>query len=143
MPNYRYECAACGRGHDEFQSLTAAPLEACPGCQSRSGYGRAFGVPSAIVRGRPKTFGQAAEENARRLGPSGMADLERAETSRLRAGGFTGKLPRGAKINRKGTGAPPPWRDGSFGTPKLAKPLDVRRLKSVKRYIETGKDGDD
>ncbi len=34
MPTYEYECTKCGHVFEEFQSITAAPLTACPvtGC---------------------------------------------------------------------------------------------------------------
>ena len=32
MPTYEYECEACGKTHEEFQSITAAPLRLCPHC---------------------------------------------------------------------------------------------------------------
>ncbi|MGA2266344.1 MAG: zinc ribbon domain-containing protein [Phycisphaerae bacterium] len=32
MPTYEYECRACGKRFDLFQSITAAPIRKCPLC---------------------------------------------------------------------------------------------------------------
>lgn len=139
MPLYEYACEKCGHEHDEFQPISAKPLTKCPECGAKKGYGRKFSVPNAIVRGidNAKTFGQAAEENARRLGKAGIQ--AEAAADKARVSNFKGKLPKGASINTSGSDKPPPWRDGSYGTAVLDKPLDVTKVKNPKRYIETGK----
>jgi putative FmdB family regulatory protein len=32
MPTYEYECTDCGHRFEEFQSITAPPLDTCPAC---------------------------------------------------------------------------------------------------------------
>lgn len=32
MPTYEYKCDACGHQFEEFQRITAPPLEICPKC---------------------------------------------------------------------------------------------------------------
>ncbi len=32
MPTYEYECDQCGERFEEFQQITARPLETCPAC---------------------------------------------------------------------------------------------------------------
>ena len=32
MPTYEYECTCCKHRFEEFQSITAKPLESCPKC---------------------------------------------------------------------------------------------------------------
>lgn len=32
MPTYEYECTSCGKTFDVFQSMSDAPLTACPSC---------------------------------------------------------------------------------------------------------------
>ena len=32
MPTYEYKCNACGHKFERFQSITAAPIKACPAC---------------------------------------------------------------------------------------------------------------
>lgn len=138
MPVYQYACEKCGAADDHFQKIADAPIKKCPSCKSPE-YARRFSAPNAIVRGidSARTFGQAAEENARRVGREGIEKI-RAE-DRARTSAFKGKLPKGAKVN---TTSPvtPPWRDGSMGDlPKMEKPLDLQKVKSTTKYIETGK----
>lgn len=35
MPTYDYRCDACSHEFEEFESITAAPLETCPKCDGR------------------------------------------------------------------------------------------------------------
>jgi putative FmdB family regulatory protein len=32
MPTYEYQCDACGKKFEKFQSITAAPIKKCPKC---------------------------------------------------------------------------------------------------------------
>lgn len=32
MPTYEYECDGCQKTFDQFQSITAKPIERCPSC---------------------------------------------------------------------------------------------------------------
>ncbi len=47
MPTYEYECRECGHRFDKFQSMTAAPLEACPNCGGR--LKRLIGAGAGII----------------------------------------------------------------------------------------------
>ena len=35
MPTYEYECKACGHRFEQFQQMTAKPLEKCPKCKKK------------------------------------------------------------------------------------------------------------
>ncbi len=35
MPNYEYECTACGHRFEAFQQMTAKPLTKCPKCSKK------------------------------------------------------------------------------------------------------------
>lgn len=35
MPTYEYLCNECSHRFEEFQSITAAPLESCPKCKGK------------------------------------------------------------------------------------------------------------
>lgn len=48
MPTYEYECEACGHRFEEFQSITAKPLKACPECKRRK-LRRLIGTGSALL----------------------------------------------------------------------------------------------
>ncbi len=48
MPTYLYECDGCGR-FEEFQKITAEPLEECPKCGGATK--RIIGSPGVIFKG--------------------------------------------------------------------------------------------
>ena len=48
MPTYEYECDACGHAFEEFQSITAKPLKACPACGKRR-LRRLIGTGAALL----------------------------------------------------------------------------------------------
>ena len=48
MPTYLYECENCGR-FEEFQKITADPLEECPECSSE--VRKIIGSPGIIFKG--------------------------------------------------------------------------------------------
>ena len=35
MPTYEYECNACQHKFEQFQNITAKPLQQCPACKKR------------------------------------------------------------------------------------------------------------
>ena len=35
MPTYQYECESCGHLFEQFQSMTADPLDTCPECEGQ------------------------------------------------------------------------------------------------------------
>jgi len=47
MPTYEYECTSCGHRFEEFQSITAAPIESCPKCNKK--VKRLLGNGSGII----------------------------------------------------------------------------------------------
>ncbi len=47
MPTYEYECMACGHRFEEFQSITADPIEKCPECKKK--VKRLIGNGSGII----------------------------------------------------------------------------------------------
>lgn len=109
----------------------------CPNCESGT-LSQDFTEHRVIglVKGSPTTVGQQAELNAARAGREQMEKMW--ETDKARVSDWKGKLPKGASINKTGTGETPPWRDGSFGTDKLDKPLDLETVKDVTTYVATG-----
>ena len=48
MPTYEYKCAACGHRFERFQSITAAPIRACPACKKRR-VRRLLGTGGAVL----------------------------------------------------------------------------------------------
>lgn len=138
MPTYCYECEKCGKPHEEICSMKAPQLAECPSCGEPNGeqFHRVFAVGNIYIKGDPKTIGQQAELNAKRLGKEQRQLI--AEKAR-RKSQFTGKLPPGASINTTGTDEPPWFRDGSVqGLPKMDKPLNLKKVKNKEKYIQTG-----
>lgn len=137
MPNYSYRCQKCSFEDSHFQRLADAPIKKCPECRANK-YERVFGEPNAIVRGNPRTFGAAAEENAKRVGKEQLDIMKSDNDFSTRE--FTGKLPKGAKrVARPKADFIPAWRDGSMGTPVMKKELNLKKVKNPQAYIETGK----
>jgi len=48
MPTYEYECGACGRRFEVFQSITASPIRTCPACKKRK-VRRLIGTGGALI----------------------------------------------------------------------------------------------
>jgi putative FmdB family regulatory protein len=48
MPTYEYECGACGRGLEVFQSMKDDPLKKCPNC-GKSRLKRKIGTGAGII----------------------------------------------------------------------------------------------
>lgn len=48
MPTYDYACSACGHRFEEFQSMSAEPLEKCPACNKRK-LERLIGAGAGII----------------------------------------------------------------------------------------------
>lgn len=48
MPTYEYQCDACNHQFEEFQSITAKPLVACPKCKKKK-LRRLIGTGGALI----------------------------------------------------------------------------------------------
>ena len=48
MPTYEYKCAACGHKFEKFQSITAAPIKACPACKKNKAQ-RLIGTGAGLI----------------------------------------------------------------------------------------------
>jgi putative FmdB family regulatory protein len=48
MPTYDYVCDTCGHSFEHFQSMTAAPLKACPKCAKKS-LKRLIGTGAGVI----------------------------------------------------------------------------------------------
>jgi|GEM_PF-760568 putative FmdB family regulatory protein len=49
MPNYDYECSACGAVFEVFQSMTAEPLKKCEKCGKSGKVRRLIGTGAGII----------------------------------------------------------------------------------------------
>jgi putative FmdB family regulatory protein len=48
MPTYEYRCRDCGHTFEEFQSMSAEPLKACPNCKKET-LKRVFSSSSGMI----------------------------------------------------------------------------------------------
>lgn len=48
MPTYDYTCDACGHGWEEFQSMSAKPLQVCPECGKKKAR-RLIGAGAGLI----------------------------------------------------------------------------------------------
>jgi len=48
MPTYEYECGACGKRFERFQSITAASVRTCPSCGKRK-VRRLIGAGAGVI----------------------------------------------------------------------------------------------
>ena len=49
MPTYEYKCTGCDVVFDEFQSITAEPLQDCPKCKKKNALKRLIGGGAGIL----------------------------------------------------------------------------------------------
>lgn len=133
MPNYAYICV-CKHAYEEFRSIMSAQPTKCPACGEAYGKGfqQDFGKCEVTtwVYGNPKTVGQLAEMNTKRLKEQGGQEMAHDRN-------WTGPVPEGATVVKE-KGETPPWRDGSMGIPAMDKPLNLDKVKDVTKYVMTG-----
>jgi putative FmdB family regulatory protein len=132
MPTYLYECEGCGRAHEDTH-LMSEPHPDCPGCGAKYGEGfyQAYSAYKVnVIDSVPRTFGQQAERNAKRVGKEGLRRLAEEAGRKKR---YTGPVPDGAE-------RPAPKEKSSEipGTQRMEKPLDPKTVKDPVKYIETG-----
>jgi len=118
MPTYEYKCQ-CGYFFEEFKGIHDPHPVQCPRCGI--GYGQGFEQNFAghsvvcWVGDNPTTVGQLGERNAKRIGKEQLSKRYDKPKKEL-----------------------PFWRNGEDGVEKLEKPLDLKSIKNVEKYIHTG-----
>ncbi len=114
----------------------------CPAC-GEDKLKKLFGLPNAIVRGSPRTIGQLAEDNTRKL----VAKHGKEKANQLihersyGKGGKKLKLPSGASATERPKEVETPWfRSGEIeGTgPRSDTPINPTTIKDPVKYIKTG-----
>jgi putative FmdB family regulatory protein len=113
LPDYVFVCPDCDHAEELTQSIHDDLPVRCPECDSDSyhqDYAGSLAADFCFVRGEPRTIGQIAEANNKRMGP----ELVAKKTEEL-----------------KGPKKKKPWYRTSD------KPLDVKNL-NVEHYIRTG-----
>lgn len=66
MPTYEYECEACTKGFEIYQSIHDDSLVECPECGSPSLF-RVIHPPIIRDKTTPKTLGALADKNNKKL----------------------------------------------------------------------------
>ena len=130
MSWYNMKCDQCGYAKEEKRSITVGPRKKCPKCKAvEPVFHQIYEAPIVIDR-VIRTVGQQAEYNARKMGKEKVAE----KTEQLKRGynRRKGNLPAGAKRVETPT-ENPFWREGNGG-----KPLDLKKIKNVKKYIMSG-----
>lgn len=141
MAEFDFKCGDCGHEFTLNQGISAPRPKACPRCRKRKKFGQVISIPIG-VRGEPTTVGSLAEKNTKRL--------SKEEYERMTAEGGQGEVSpemqktiekSGGKILQKKRSGEIPWyRNGKIsGTERSSKPIDLSKIKSISKYIDTGK----
>ncbi len=137
MPTFDFHCNTCEYDWEVWHGIHESHPDSCPEC-CRKTIRQVYGAPIVLAKGNPTTFGQQSELNERRLGKERVAKLKEKIRNPQKAD--TLKLPKGAKPFKGTDPKLPWWRDGSMkGLPKSEKPINLNKVKNVKKYIEQGK----
>lgn len=122
MPTYDYRCNACGYEFELYQSFDDKVKRTCPDCKKKA-LERLIGCGiAAFCQQDPTTIGQLGERNAKAAGKTKIDEMAaEKEQDKKKAQQLLGKEP----------GKRPWWRDSD-------KPLDLKKVKNVKKYIEKG-----
>ncbi len=111
-------CSKCGHGEPDFNQV--------------------YGNTILIVYGNPTTVGQQSEINEKRAGKGKLDEMATSQQVARRKR-FSGKLPKGASLSPHEDSETPWFRSGEVkGLPKRDKPLNLAKVKNVKKFIETG-----
>lgn len=80
MPNREYICDKCDYSYETWQPLHEELHKKCPKCKKKSLYQNLVGITGRVKE--PKTLGQLAEQNAKKLGKYGLeAKIQQEKTS--------------------------------------------------------------
>lgn len=117
--------------------MSETPKKRCPSCKKNKLFRVVTGGIAGFVKGSPTTVGQQAELNLKKMGKEQAQ--KKAEEIREDKKESRLKLPGGAKKVERPKELPW-WRSGEVsGFPRDAKPLDLKKVQDVKRYIREGK----
>lgn len=114
MPNYRYGCENCSHEFEIYQTLDEPKKKKCPECKKYK-LERLIGNVTLLVKPAVKTIGHQASRNRDKFSTCERQELGVEKTKEV-----------------------PWWRKGLKDP---TKPLNVNKIKNVKKYIETGDTG--
>lgn len=131
MPTYEYACENCDNNFEVVQSIHDNPLLKCDKCKKKKLY-RVIGLPYIMNHTEPKTLAQLAERNEKhRFGKYELEEKRRTAKTQTKDV-LSQNLPKGAGPPIKREAFTPWWRPGTD------KPVDLKKIKNVKKYVETG-----
>lgn len=128
---YQYECDNCGKNFEIQQSIHDKSLTKCPQCKKNKLY-RIIFAPYIINHTEPSNVVSLAERNTSKMGKYELETKRRKDSVDRRVDTLSQKLPRGAEIVKRKDTKAPWWRPGTD------RPIDLKKIKNVKKYIETG-----
>lgn len=118
MPYYEFSCDSCKYVFEIKLSYTDKHPTKCPKCKKQKLYQLFDGNTVVSIKGE-NTLGQIGEANWKKKGGKIKEDI--------------------AKKQEEDDKKLPWWRSGDVkGLPKERKPIDVSKIKDVKKYIEKG-----
>jgi len=118
MPTYEFSCDKCGHNFELFLSFSEEHPSKCPKCKKKS-LNQVFDGNTIICVKGENTIGQLGESNWKKYGGKIKEDMAKKQEETDK------KLPW--------------WRSGEVkGLSKERKPIDVSKIKDVKKYIEKG-----
>jgi putative FmdB family regulatory protein len=121
MPTYDYRCNACGDSFELYQSFNDNIKRTCQKCGQKK-LERLIDCGLDAFCYDVTTIGQQGERNAKKAGKTKVDEMvANRDENRKKAQKLLGKEP----------GKKPWWRETD-------KPLDLKKVKDVKKYIEKG-----
>lgn len=137
MPIYEYACRECEIAFDAFQKMSDKPLKTCPMCE-KDILVKLFSIPHIKVESDPKTIGELAERNTRRMSKDELAEKSELKRDKRKQGMKEIANKAGGKAIEQPDSIPW-WRDGkSFGCKYSDKPIDTSKISNLRKYVETG-----
>jgi putative FmdB family regulatory protein len=121
MPTYDYRCNACGDEFDLYQSFVDKVKRTCKKCGQKK-LERLIGCGLDAFCHNVTTIGQQGERNAKKAGKTKIEEMTAQRDQDRR---------KAQKLVGKDAGKKPWWRESE-------KPLDLKKIKDVKKYIERG-----
>lgn len=126
MPTFEYKCDSCEYSFEIEKSIHKNHPKKCPKCKQNKLY-QIFGSPFVFCN-NVTTIGQWAEKNAK---TKGKGKDQKSMREKIADAGIQKK---------ESVGNKPWWRSGEVkGLQKMDKPLDLKKVKDTKKYIEEGK----
>jgi putative FmdB family regulatory protein len=122
MPTYDYECDGCGDKFELYQSFSDSTKRKCKKCGEKK-LRRLIGCGIDAFCNNVTTIGQMGERNAKKAGRCKAEEL---------AAKSEDKKKKAQQLMGNDSGKRPWWRNTD-------KPLDLKKIKNVKKYIEEGK----